>query len=95
MKLSKDELIKKYSEKLKDKVEDDVTIELMEDVSDSMGEVDTTEIEALKAENEKLIAERDEIKTRYKERFLESDIKEPEEDKKIVEEKEVIDVKEI
>ena len=65
MKLTKEELIKKYSEKLNDKVEDDVTIELMEDISDSMGEVDTTEIEVLKAENEKLIAERDEIKTRY------------------------------
>lgn len=95
MKLTKEELIKKYSEKLNDKVEDDVTIELMEDISDSMGEIDTTEIEALKTENEKLIAERDEIKARYKERFLESDIKEPEEDKEIVEEKEVIDIKEI
>ena len=92
-KMSKDELISKINGL---EIDDNVKIELMEDVTDSMEvapEVDNTEIERLKAENE-------DLRTKYKERFLKgNDTKDEEkEDKKDdeeLEEKEIIDVKEI
>ena len=88
-KMSKEELISKINGL---EIDDNVKIELMEDVTDSMEvttEVDNTEIERLKAENE-------ELKTKYKERFLKGDDKKDEEEKEDeMEEKEVVDVKEI
>lgn len=66
MKLSKEELISKINGL---EIDDNVKIELMEDVTDSMEvapEVDNTEIERLKAENE-------DLRTKYKERFLKGD----------------------
>ena len=91
MKLSKDELISKINGL---EIDDEVKISLLEDVTDSMEvapEVDNTEIEKLKAENE-------ELKTKYKERFLKGDDKEGKEEKEDDEEmkeEEVVDVKEI
>ena len=93
MKLSKDELISKINGL---EIDDNVKIELMEDVTDSMEvvpEVDNTEIERLKAENENL-------RTKYKERFLKGDEtkeeeKEEKKDDEELEEKEIIDIKEI
>ena len=94
MKLSKDELISKINGL---EIDDNVKIELMEDVTDSMEvapEVDNTEIERLKAENE-------DLRTKYKERFLKAEevaeeVKEEEkEDGEELKEEEVIDVKEI
>lgn len=63
--LGKDELLTKISEKVTD---ENIAIELMEDVSDSI-ELDT-EIKRLESELESVKAERDEAKSKYKERFL-------------------------
>lgn len=93
MKLSKEELKNKVNELVKD---NDVAIQLLEDIEDSMesGEIDNSELEALQAKF-------DELQTKYRERFLKGDEeKEEVEEKKVesedgMEEKEVIDVKEI
>lgn len=94
MKLSKEELKKKIDEKITD---EDLKIELLEDIEDS---VDVTEDESEKVEKtayDEVVAERDEIKRKYKERFLApEEVKEESEDVEESEEtEEVIDVKEI
>lgn len=89
-KMSKEELISKINGL---EIDDSVKIELMEDVTDSfeVAEPDTTENDELKTKYEELL-------TKYKERFLsnteEKEEKEDEEDDGL-EEKEVIDIKEI
>lgn len=91
MKLSKEELKNKVNELVKD---NDVAIQLLEDIEDSMesGEIDNSELEALQAKF-------DELQTKYRERFLKGEeVKEESEEKPTeegMEEKEVIDVKEI
>lgn len=92
MKLSKDELKNKVNELVKD---NDVAIQLLEDIEDSMesGEIDNSELEALQAKF-------DELQTKYRERFIKGDEEKEVEEKKEeledgMEEKEVIDVKEI
>ena len=87
MKLSKDELISKINGY---EIDDNVKIELMEDVTDSFeNPVDTSETDDLKAKYE-------ELKQKYKDRFLKGEETEKEEtDNPEMEEKEVIDVKEI
>lgn len=89
MKLSKEELIKKISEY---EIGDEIKIELLEDVTDSfeVPEVDNTELDEIKAKYE-------ELKEKYKERFLGHEEKEDEKEDEIEElkEEEVIDVKEI
>lgn len=94
-KLSKEELLSKITEKILD---EDLSIELMEDISDSFGGDD----ESVKAEYEAKISELssalDELKKKYKERFLkgeESEETSEEEKSEELEEKEVIDVEEI
>lgn len=94
-KLSKEELLSKITEKILD---EDLSIELMEDISDSFGGDD----ESVKAEYETKISELtsalDELKKKYKERFLkgeESEETPSEESNEELEEKEVIDVEEI
>lgn len=95
MKLSKEELKKKIDEKISD---DDLKIELLEDIEDS---IDVSEDETEKVEKtayDEVVAERDEIKRKYKERFLKGEeVKEYEnkEDDEELKEEEVIDVKEI
>lgn len=91
MKLSKEELKAKVNELVTD---NEVAIALLEDIEDSMevADVDTSKIDELQA---KL----NDLQEKYKERFLkgeesEEDKKE-EDDVKELEEKEVIDVKEI
>ena len=98
MKLSKQELKQRISDSIKDN--DDLVISLLEDVEDSMseGSNDDVQIETLKKEKEELEWKYNDIKTRYKERFLAGvdEIKEnPEEKNDEVEEKKVIDVTEI
>lgn len=98
MKLSKQELKQRISDSIKDN--DDLVISLLEDVEDSMseGSNDDVQIETLKKEKEELEWKYNDIKTRYKERFLAgvNEIKENPEDKiDEVEEKTVIDVTEI
>ena len=91
-KLGKDEFNKKYSEKIVDN--DDLLIELMEDITDSV-DVESEELEKVKSELEDYKSKYDDLKSKYKERFLSSeDIPEEKEEEKL-EEKEVIDVKEI
>lgn len=95
MKLNKEELKKKIDEKISD---DDLKIELLEDIEDS---IDVSENETEKVEKtayDEVMAERDEIKRKYKERFLKGEeVKEDEnkEDDEELKEEEVIDVKEI
>ena len=94
-KLSKEELIKKVSEKVMD---EDVQIELMEDITDSMEveNIDTSSED--KTRIEELETQVKELKQKYKDRFLKgSEEKEDEEKEDDVElkEKEVIDIKEI
>lgn len=91
MKLSKEELKQKVNELVTD---NDIAIQLLEDIEDSMevGEVDTAKIDELQA---KL----DDLQEKYKQRFLKGDDKKDEDKKEEVdeelEEKEVIDIKEI
>lgn len=94
MKLSKEELKKKISEVVAD---EDTQIALLEDIEDSFVESeDGDKVE--KAAYDEVVAERDEIKRKYKERFLKGDDVEDEdakEDDEELKEEEVIDVKEI
>ena len=93
MKLNKEELKKKIDEKISD---DDLKIELLEDIEDS---IDVSENETEKVEKtayDEVVEERDEIKRKYKERFLKGEeVKEDKEDDEELKEEEVIDVKEI
>lgn len=95
MKLSKEDLKKKIDEKISD---EDLKIELLEDIEDS---IDVSENETEKVDKtayDEVVAERDEIKRKYKERFLKGEeVKEDEnkEDDEELKEEEVIDVKEI
>lgn len=86
MKLGKDELIAKVNEKVTD---EEVKVELMEDITDSFVVAD----ESSNGYEEKY----NELLEKYKERFLKSDKEEEKEEEKKdeLEEKEVIDVKEI
>lgn len=95
MKLSKEELKKKIDEKIEN---EDLKIELLEDIEDSVDvtkEDDTEKVE--KTAYDEVVAERDEIKRKYKERFLNGEeVKEDEkEDDEDLKEEEIIDVKEI
>ena len=77
-------------------LDDDVKISLMEDITDSVSPDESEELAGLKAEIEKAHADLEELKEKYKSRFLkavESD--EEKEDTEDLEEKEVIDVKEL
>ena len=79
MKLSKEELKKKIDEKISD---EDLKIELLEDIEDSIDISDDSE-KVEKTAYDEVVAERDEIKRKYKERFLkgsEEDSEENEDD---------------
>lgn len=90
-KLTKEELIKKISEKVND---NELQVELMEDITDSFGEeIDTSELEELKVKY-------DDLMEKYRSRFLEvkevkEEIEEKTEEPEEIEEENVIDVKEI
>ena len=92
-KLSKEELIKKVSEKVEDS---DLQVELMEDISDSF-EVDSDKVS--KEEFDNLTSKYNDLTEKYKSRFLEvkEDEKETKEDdeKEELEEKKYVDVKDI
>lgn len=79
-------------------LDDDVKISLMEDITDSVTPDESEELARIKAELEKAKADYDELKEKYKARFLkavESEEVESEKEDKDLEEKEVIDVKEL
>ena len=67
MKLSKEELKKKIDEVITD---EDLKISLLEDIEDSMTEVESEGETVTKEEYDKVVSERDEIKQKYKDRFL-------------------------
>lgn len=96
MKLTKEELIEKYSSKFDDN--EDKKIEFLEDISDSI-EVTESDDSEKDAEIERLKADNEMLKKKYIDRFL-GDVDEETEkidEEKIdePEEKEVIDIKEI
>lgn len=96
MKLTKEELIEKYSSKFDDN--EDEKIAFLEDISDSI-EVTESDDSEKDAEIERLKADNEMLKKKYIDRFL-GDVDEETEkiDKEKIdepEEKEVIDIKEI
>lgn len=95
MKLSKQELKQRISDSIKDN--DDLVISLLEDVEDSMTETNEQVIdETAKKELEDLKWKYDDLKAKYKERFLSKvEDEEKKEDEKGLEEKEIVDIKEI
>ena len=77
-------------------LDDDVKISLMEDITDSVSPDESEELAGMKAELEKSKADYEELKEKYKARFLKAVESEEEEVKdEDLEEKEVIDVKEL
>lgn len=79
-------------------LDDEIKISLMEDITDSVSPDESEELAGLKAELEKVKADYEELKEKYKARFLKAveseEVKEEVEDEDL-EEKEVIDIKEI
>lgn len=96
MKLTKEELIEKYSSKFDDN--EDEKIAFLEDISDSI-EVTETDTSEKDAEIERLKTDNEMLKKKYIDRFLgevSEETKEIDEEKiDEPEEKEVIDIKEI
>lgn len=95
MKLSKEELKKKIDEVVSD---DDTKISLLEDIEDSVDTEESAENVVDKATYDEIVAKYEELKEKYKQRFLDGkeEKKETEEkDDETLEEEEVIDVKEI
>lgn len=100
MKLNKEELKKKVNEIVTD---NDVAIQLLEDIEDSFdesAEVDNSKIDELQAKIDEQQSKIDELQEKYKERFLTGNKEEKTEDKKPeeddgLEEKDIIDIKEI
>lgn len=98
-KLSKEELKAKINEF---DISDDLKISLFEDIEDSMVDPDTTELDNAKAELEKAMSDLEDMKTKYKERFLsKEEVEEIAKDEEVSdseeeeEKEEVIDVKDI
>lgn len=95
-KLTKDELIKKVSEKIEDS---DLQLELMEDITDSFMDGEVVD----KSELDKVVKELADLKEKYRSRFLEvkkveevvEDIKDESTETDEVSEEEVIDIQEI
>ena len=97
-KLSLDEFKKKYDEKIVDN--DDLLIELMEDATDSFSSDEAiknleAEIATKEAEIAQKEAEIDDLKRRYKERFLTSNEEATEEKEEELKEENIIDIREI
>ena len=91
--LSKDELLKKITEKITD---EDLVIELMEDISDSLDVSAEEEKKVLEDKITELELKLEDLKTKYKERFLKGEVIEEVKDEiEEPKEEEVIDIKEI
>ena len=96
-KLTKEEMKQKYNETITEN--DDLLISLLEDIEDSMTDVvfseeEKKELETLREDISKKDAEIEELKRKYKERFLSAtDEEEPKVEE--LEEKKVIDITEI
>ena len=96
-KLTKEEMKQKYNDAITEN--DDLLISLLEDIEDSMEDVvfseeEKKELETLREDIAKKDAEIEELKRKYKERFLSAtDEEEPKVEE--LEEKKVIDITEI
>lgn len=96
-KLTKEEMKQKYNETITEN--DDLLISLLEDIEDSMTDVvfseeEKKELETLREDIAKKDTEIEELKRKYKERFLSAtDEEEPKVEE--LEEKKVIDITEI
>lgn len=88
---------KELSSRINDlELDDEVKISLMEDITDSVSADDSEELASLKDELEKKASELEDLKEKYKARFLKAvDTEEKEEKEEDLEEKEVIDIKEL
>ena len=94
MELSKQELKQKISDRIKDN--DDLVIELLEDIEDSMLETNEQILdETREKELEDLKLRYEDLKAKYKDRFLTKIDENKENDNSSLEEEEIIDVKEI
>lgn len=95
MKLSKEDLKKKIDEVVQD---DEVKISLLEDIEDSIDVADESE-KVEKSAYDEVVTKYEEIKQKYKDRFLKGEEPEEKEDEETedeeLKEEEVIDVKEI
>lgn len=91
-KLSKEELLKKISEKVLD---NDLSVELLEDITDSMDVSDDAEKQVLQDKITELESKLEELKAKYKERFLNNDKSEEPEEPEEPKEENIIDIKEI
>lgn len=94
MKLSKEELKKKIDEVIED---EDTKISLLEDIEDSFEVTDETE-KVEKSAYDDVVAKYEELKVKYKDRFLSGDdavIEKEDEKEEELEEEKVIDVTEI
>ena len=77
-------------------LDDDVKISLMEDITDSVSTGESEELTSLRETLEKVKSEYEELKEKYKSRFLQAvETEEAEVKDEDLEEKEVIDVKEL
>lgn len=94
MKLNKQELKQRISDAITD--DEELVISLLEDIEDSMIETNENVIDETKAkELEDLKWKYNTLQEKYKERFLKGDDKKDAEVDEELEEKEVIDIKEI
>ena len=100
-KLSKEELLNKIDSL---EISEDAKITLMEDISDSMDVTDTSELDTTKADLEKALADIEDLKAKYKARFLSGEVMVEDKKEEVAEEvtedpemkeEEVIDVKDI
>lgn len=94
-KLGKEEFNKKYSEKIVGN--DDLLIELMEDISDSVDK-ESEELEKVRAELDDYKNKYDDLREKYKERFLTAEEMPKEKNdfmENTLDEKQVIDIREI
>lgn len=91
-KVSAEELSSRINEL---ELDDDTKISLMEDITDSISPDESEELGQLREEIAKKDSELEELKSKYKERFLKATEDEEKEEAEELEEKEVIDIKEI
>lgn len=76
-------------------LDDEIKISLMEDITDSVSPDESEELSYLKEEIQKKDSELEELKEKYKERFLKASEEKEEPKDEDLEEKEIIDIKEI
>lgn len=90
-KVTKEELSKRINDL---EIDDDVKISLMEDIADSYTD-ESEEIGKLKEDITRIESDYNSLKEKYKSRFFESDSKDDDKKEELIEDEEVIDIKEI